>query len=130
MTCEQLSGCCGMSMLELGELVGYSALVPIANGLVESEINKQERWLFSARWLAPLRAVCKLRNDFDLDMFAVAMLLVNLQRIDELEEIVRTMQLEMHRITQLDAHPTAQLERGDPAQFDLFSKKQNVMELI
>ena len=55
----------------------YGALVPV-------EEVCQER-LFSAECVMPLRTVGRLRQDFDLDLFTMAMLLGYLNRIDVLE---------------------------------------------
>lgn len=124
-TCEQLSGRCGMSMLELGELVGYSALVPIKTEPLRPESKTADRWVFSAQCLKPLRVACKMRSDFDLDMFTVAILLGSLQRIDELEQTIQTMQSKMHRMVQVGVEPGAELERDDRAQLDLFGKNKS-----
>jgi chaperone modulatory protein CbpM len=76
-TLTELALCCEMSETELDELVDYCALVPLAVAA------PQQR--FSVHWVSPLRAADKLRLDFDLDLFTVAMLLGHLKRIDALE---------------------------------------------
>jgi chaperone modulatory protein CbpM len=124
MTCKQLSGCSGMSMMELGELVGYSALMPVKSYAEQPDTKNQDHWVFSAQWLKPLRAACKLRNDFDLDLFTVAIMLGNLRRIEELEQSLRIMELKMHRLMQPGADQAAEFERDDRAQLDLFHKKK------
>lgn len=83
-TLSELSDCCGMSEAELDELVDYCALVPA------TPINQQRA--FSAHWVAPLRSVSKMRADFDLDIFTVAILLGNLNRIEALERQVHSLQ--------------------------------------
>jgi chaperone modulatory protein CbpM len=77
----ELSRCCEMSVAELDELVDYCALVPLNAATPER--------VFSAAWVAPLRAADKLRLDFDLDLFTVAILLGNLNRIEVLERQVQ-----------------------------------------
>jgi chaperone modulatory protein CbpM len=77
-TLSELSLCCEMSEAELDELVDYCALVPLTT-------PAQER-VFSVQWVVPLRAAGKLRLDFDLDLFTVAILLGNLKRIEVLEQ--------------------------------------------
>jgi len=72
---------------ELVELVDYGALAPVAQG--------QTQLLFASEWVMPLRAAGKLRRDFDLDIFAVAILLEYLLRIDGLEGEVRSMRARM-----------------------------------
>lgn len=83
-TMTELSLCCGLSRAELDELVDYCALQPVENAVAEP--------VFSAGWVEPLRAAGKLRVDFDLDLFTVAILLGNLNRIESLERQVRSLQ--------------------------------------
>jgi len=82
-TLTELAHCCGMSEAELDELVDYNALVPLTGPAERS---------FSAHWLTPMRAAAKLRLDFDLDLFAVAMLLEKLIQIELLERQVQALQ--------------------------------------
>ena len=82
-----LSHISGMSASELGELVEYGALSPL-------ESNAQG-CIFSAVCIVPLRTVCKLRLDFDLDVFTVAVLMGYLERIDALELQVRSLQSQL-----------------------------------
>jgi chaperone modulatory protein CbpM len=83
-TLTELSRCCAMSEAELDELVDYSALVPLSAAAPQR--------LFSAQWVVPLRAAGKLRLDFDLDLFTVAILLGNLNRIEVLQRQVQKLQ--------------------------------------
>jgi chaperone modulatory protein CbpM len=83
-TLTELSRCCAMSETELDELVDYCALVPV------SAVTPQR--LFSAEWVVPLRTAAKLRQDFDLDLFTVAILLGNLSRIEILQRQVQQLQ--------------------------------------
>lgn len=76
-TVAELARVCALSPAELDELVDYGALVPV-------EELQQER-LFSAECVMPLRTAGRLRQDFDLDLFTVAMLLGYLNRIEALE---------------------------------------------
>jgi chaperone modulatory protein CbpM len=87
-TQAELSHCCGMSEAELNELVDYCALVPIPppNPPVTEERT------YSAQWVVPLRNASKMRLDFDLDIFTVAILLGNLNRIEVLERQVHSLQ--------------------------------------
>lgn len=64
---SELSLACGMSGDELAELVDYGALIPLGP-------NRTEH-LFSAECVPQLRTVGKLRLDFDLDVFTVALLM-------------------------------------------------------
>lgn len=69
---------------ELAELIEYGALTP----LPESDGEP----LFSIDCLSALRQAARLRRDFDLDLFAVAMLLRYLERIGSLERQLRSLQ--------------------------------------
>ncbi len=80
----ELSSCCAMSVAELDELVDYCALAPLSDAVPER--------LFSADWVVPLREAGKMRSDFDLDLFTVAILLGNLKRIEVLERQVQQLQ--------------------------------------
>jgi chaperone modulatory protein CbpM len=83
-TVTELSRACALSPDELGELVEYGALVPV--------IAQPPETTFSAEWVMPLREAGKLRRDYDLDLFAVALLLDYLHRIDDLEDQLRSLQ--------------------------------------
>ena len=89
-TISELSRCCGLSMLELDELVEYNALAPLPPAPSQSPLMFER--LFSAEWVAPLREVGKMRQDYDLDLFTVAMLLSHLSRIEVLEKKVRSLE--------------------------------------
>lgn len=82
----ELSQVCGMSMDELDELVDYGALVPLAPS------SSKPDDLYSAACIVQLRTVCKLRLDFDLDVFTAAVLLGYLDRIAELQRQVISLQ--------------------------------------
>lgn len=81
---EELSRACGMSADELAELVDYGALAPLASTAQGS--------VFSADCIVQLRTVSKLRLDFDLDVYTAAILMGYLERIEELERQVRSLQ--------------------------------------
>jgi chaperone modulatory protein CbpM len=89
-TISELSNCCGMSTLELDELIEYKALPPLPPAPSQSPLLFER--LFSAEWVTPLREVGKMRHDYDLDLFTVAMLLSHLNRIEVLEKKVRSLQ--------------------------------------
>lgn len=83
-TMAELSQVCGLSEAELEELLEYGALVPL-------EAKAPQR-LFSAEYIGTLRRAAKLRRDFDLDLFAIALLVDYLHRIDVLERQVKSLQ--------------------------------------
>jgi chaperone modulatory protein CbpM len=89
-TISELSRCCGMSTFELDELVDYKALPILPPPQSQSPLMFER--LFSAEWVTPLREVGKMRQDYDLDLFTVAMLLGHLNRIELLEKKVRYLQ--------------------------------------
>lgn len=82
----ELARMCGMSGAELDELVDYGALVPLVG---------EEPPRFSASCVAPLREAARLRTAFDLDLFTIGLLLGYLQRIELLEQRVRSLQAHM-----------------------------------
>ena len=84
MTLSELAECCGMSPADLDELIDYNALVPLPDNTPDLA--------FSAHWLVPLRNAAKMRTDFDLDLFTVAILLEKLLQIELLERQVRSLQ--------------------------------------
>lgn len=81
-TVSELCEVCGLTAGELGELVDYGALSPM--------VMDQEVRVFSASWVSPLRTASKLRRDFDLELFSVAMLVGYLSRIETLERELRS----------------------------------------
>ncbi|HWI81153.1 chaperone modulator CbpM [Ramlibacter sp.] len=82
-TRAELARASGLSEADITELVEYGALQVLSAGAAEP--------VFSAECLSPLRRASRVRRDFDLDLFAVAVLLQYLNRIDELERQVRTL---------------------------------------
>lgn len=83
-TLTELAEYCGMSPAELDELMGYNALLPLPDTAPD--------FAFSAHWVVPLRTVAKLRMDFDLDLFTVAILLDKLRQIELLQRQVQSLQ--------------------------------------
>ena len=83
-TVAELARSCGLGADEVRELVDYGALRPI--GLSGTEP------VFSVEALPALREAARLRRDFDLDLFAVAILLGYLERIGALERQVHLLQ--------------------------------------
>jgi chaperone modulatory protein CbpM len=83
-TVGELTRVCALSAADLDELVDYGALTPLQPA--------RHELLFSAEWVMPLRTAGRLRRDFDLDLFAVAILLEQLRRIEALERELRSLQ--------------------------------------
>jgi chaperone modulatory protein CbpM len=82
-TLTELARICTLSPAELDELVDDGVLVPVEQAMQERR--------FSAECVMPLRTAGKLRQDFDLDLFTVGLLLGYLNRIEALERQVRTL---------------------------------------
>lgn len=81
----ELARACGLTEAELAELMEYGALRAAEGGSAAQP-------LFSADCVPALRRAGRLRRDFDLDLFAVALLLEYLNRIDLLERQLRSLQ--------------------------------------
>jgi chaperone modulatory protein CbpM len=96
----ELEHTCGLAAAEIDELVEYGALVP------QPEPAAAGR-RFSADCLEPLRQAARLRQAYDLDLFAVALVLGYLTRIERLEERIRG----LHALLPHAAH----IERDGPA---------------
>lgn len=89
--CVELASLCRLTVAEIVELVDYGALVPDA-AAGEGVLR------FGSGCMGPLRQALELRARFDLDLFTVALLLQQLQRIAELEQQLRTLQAQLpHR---------------------------------
>ena len=80
-THTELTQVCRLSAAELDELVEYGALVPLQ--------QQGEQRTFSRSCVVSLRTATQLKQDYDLDLFTVALLLEQLGRIEELEREVR-----------------------------------------
>lgn len=83
----ELARACAMTAAELDELVEFGALAPRG--------RDEEGLLFAAECLLPLREACRLRSDFDLDLFTAGLLLRYLQRIDTLERRVKSLEAQL-----------------------------------
>ena len=80
----ELSIACAMSVAELQELVDYGALQPVDATQAEPA--------FAISYLEPLRTAGKLRVDYDLDLFVVVIVMDYLNRIEQLETQLRSLQ--------------------------------------
>ena len=87
----ELAHMCQLTVAELEELVDYGALVPLAGPVRQ----------FSAACIAPLREASRLRGYYDLDLFTVSLVLGYLQRITQLEQQVRALQVHLPHPQQL-----------------------------
>jgi chaperone modulatory protein CbpM len=94
---KDLCRSCRISAAELGELVEYGALQPIA--------GSQEHLAFSAEWVAPLREAARLRRTFDLDLFTVVLVLDYLNRIATLERELKSLRAQLPAHAPVPSHP-------------------------
>jgi chaperone modulatory protein CbpM len=91
---EELAQMCSMNRAELEELVDYGALAPLQHGAATEH-------LFSAACVPLLRRASRLRADFDLDLFTLGLLLGYLQRVEELEQQVRSLRARLPHPSQV-----------------------------
>ena len=87
----QLVEASGWTEAELRELVDYGAFAPR---------NPQEAlWMFDGNCMVVVRTAQRLRRDFDLDLFSVALALGFLGRIRELEAQLDELRAQLPRRT-------------------------------
>jgi chaperone modulatory protein CbpM len=79
---EELAALSGLTDAALRELVGYGVLQPLD--------THETQWIFSAHWVVVARKACRLRDDFELDLNALALTLSFLDRIRDLESQLRS----------------------------------------
>ena len=106
----ELSQVCGIPAAELQELVEYRELAPLEPA--------RDPPVFSPDCVAPLRHAAKLRQDYDLDLFTMGLLLGYLNRIDALERQVKWMK------THLPAHVIAEHHEGPELWHEPHAKAQ------
>lgn len=83
----ELAAMCGLSTLELQELVDYGVLSPV---------NPQEpQWVFSTDCMPTMRRACRMRDDLGLDTHAMALAYMLLDRIGALEARVCELQAQV-----------------------------------
>ena len=86
---EQLAELSGLSEAELRQLIEYDALSP--------SDPQAAGPTFKANFLITARAACRLRNDFDLDAGALALVLTLFDRIRDLEAQLQRLQAQLPR---------------------------------
>jgi chaperone modulatory protein CbpM len=80
---EELASLCGMSVVEIGELLEYGVLEPSSTHADDPR--------YGVDCVATLREASRLRLIFDLDVFTVSLLLGYLQRIEALERELKSL---------------------------------------
>ena len=86
-TWTQLLHSSGLPESELRELVRYGALVPCN--------PDAPVWTFEARWLVVAKTASRIRRDFELDPYAVSVVLSDLERIGRLEDEIRALRAQV-----------------------------------
>ena len=86
---DELAALSGLTDSALRELVDYGVLQPVDAA--------DAQWKFSARWVVVARTACRLRNDFELDLNALALTLSFLDRIRDLEAQLRSVHAQLPR---------------------------------
>ena len=89
-TLVELAECSGFSESELRELVDIGALAPLDPDARE--------WNFGAQCIVAARTACRLRNDFELDSQGLALVLSLLERVQELESVVKRLNARLPRV--------------------------------
>ena len=82
-TWKELVSASGLPESEMIELVQYGAIVP--------RDPDSPTWTFEARWLAVAKTASRIRHDFELDPHAVSVVLCYVERIQRLEDELRTL---------------------------------------
>lgn len=79
----------GLSSAEIEELVDF--------GVFEPQGSAPVSWLFSTQCIATARVAYRLRNDFELNTAGIALALTYLERIQNLEARLRTLECQQLR---------------------------------
>ena len=85
---SELARMAEMSIADLNELVEYGALEPLT--------DCSAPLFFPVDCLSALRTAARLRRDYDMDLFAMAIMLDYLHQIEVLQEQVRLLQASSH----------------------------------
>jgi chaperone modulatory protein CbpM len=83
-TYQELLSSCTLSEEDLGALIDFGVLEPVAE-----ESGKQ---MFSFHAVVLVRKAARLKADFELDPAGISLVLTFLQRVEELEAQVRDLQ--------------------------------------
>jgi chaperone modulatory protein CbpM len=98
---NELAALSGLSAAELQYLIDCDALLPLAAvtpaAVEPAAAVDLAHARFSAQGLALARTASRLRNDFDLDLNALALTLRLLSRVDDLERELRHLRAQRSR---------------------------------
>jgi len=92
---EELSEASGLSAEEIVDLVEHGAFEPAGGG--GASAGDVRSWRFTARYIITGRRASRLRQDFELSTPGLALVLSFLDRIEELERQVRTLEAQLLR---------------------------------
>lgn len=93
LTLPELAQCSGLSESELRDLVALGALEPLDAGASD--------WSFSASCIISTRTAFRLRNDFELDVQGLALVMSLLERVEELESELKRVHARVPRLPRL-----------------------------
>ena len=89
-TLIELSQCSGLSEGELRDLVELGALEPVDPDAAE--------WSFTSKCISAARTASRLRNDFELESPALALVLSLIERVEELENAMQRLNARLPRM--------------------------------
>ena len=92
-TLHELAECSGLSEPELKDLVALGAIEPVD--------PDAEQWDFAARCIIAARAACRLRDDFELDVQGLALVMSLLDRVEELETELKRLHAHVPRLPRM-----------------------------
>jgi chaperone modulatory protein CbpM len=89
-TLRELAECSGLSEPDLEDLVALGAIEPVD--------PDAQQWNFAARCIIAARAAFRLRNDFELDVQGLALVMSLLDRVEELETELKRLHARVPRL--------------------------------
>ncbi len=92
-TLRELAECSGLTEPELQDLVALGAIEPVD--------PDAQHWNFAARWIVSARAACRLRDDFELDVQGLALVMSLLDRVEELETELKRLHAHVPRVSRM-----------------------------
>jgi chaperone modulatory protein CbpM len=89
-TLRELAESSGLTEHELEDLVALGAIEPVD--------PDAQHWSFAAGCIIPARAACRLRDDFELDVQGLALVMSLLDRVEELEAELQRLHARVPRL--------------------------------
>ncbi len=97
-TLEELVELSGLPSEMLIELVEHGALEPVESRSAAGSRSTAESWHFSAECVVAVRAASRLREDFELDVNAMSVALMLVERIHGLEAQLQELQCQFPQL--------------------------------